>query len=133
VQALLTVEHIVWDAIYKQKKLPFLRDTLDEVLGKPSITAWVAENDAVALDCLAYLRRKSVRVPDRISLIGFDDTPAALFDGLTSYSYNPKAAVQRLVDIVLTSPAMLRRSRQRRAVELPGYVSERTSVKVIDR
>ena len=43
----------------------------------PELTAYLCANDPVALGALRYLREVGVRVPDDISLIGFDDTEAA--------------------------------------------------------
>lgn len=47
---------------------------LDE---SPAVTAIVALNDSMAVGVLAALRQRGVRVPDDVSVAGFDDMPVA--------------------------------------------------------
>ncbi|MGC9664975.1 LacI family DNA-binding transcriptional regulator [Planosporangium sp. 12N6] len=49
-------------------------DLLD---AEPSLTAVVALNDAMAVGALATLRQRGVRVPEDLSVVGFDDMPVA--------------------------------------------------------
>ena len=44
----------------------------------PSLTALVAANDSVALGACAALRDSGVRIPDDISVAGFDDLPSSI-------------------------------------------------------
>ena len=44
---------------------------------EPSLTAIAALNDSMAIGALALLRSRGIPVPDRISVIGFDDMPVA--------------------------------------------------------
>ena len=44
---------------------------------KPRPTALVASNDAMAIGAIRFLRGKKYRVPDDISIIGFDDIDLA--------------------------------------------------------
>ena len=45
----------------------------------PRPTAAFAANDAMAIGCLAALRDRGVRVPEDVSLAGFDDVPMARY------------------------------------------------------
>jgi LacI family transcriptional regulator len=44
---------------------------------EPGLTAVIALNDSVAVGALSALRERGVRVPDEVSLVGFDDMPIA--------------------------------------------------------
>ncbi len=52
----------------------------------PRPDAVFAANDAMAIGCLAALRDRGVRVPEELSLVGFDDVPMARYvkPGLTT-------------------------------------------------
>ncbi|WP_062206766.1 LacI family DNA-binding transcriptional regulator [Streptomyces sp. NBRC 109706] len=45
---------------------------------EPKLTAIVAANDTVALGACAALRERGIRIPDEISVAGFDDLPFAV-------------------------------------------------------
>ncbi|SHI04243.1 LacI family transcriptional regulator [Sporobacter termitidis DSM 10068] len=44
-------------------------------IGRPLPTAFLAESDALAIGCMKALRAYGYRVPEDISIIGFDDIP----------------------------------------------------------
>ncbi len=54
--------------------------------GHPDITAIFALNDVMAIGVLGALRAKGIAVPDRISVVGYDDIPIAsdVFPALTT-------------------------------------------------
>jgi DNA-binding LacI/PurR family transcriptional regulator len=50
----------------------------DAVLGEaPKVTAILCATDRLAVGVLAAAKTREIRVPDRLSVVGFDDTPAA--------------------------------------------------------
>ena len=58
-----------------------LESALSEMLAAhPEITAVVAKNDIAAAQCIGYFKRRGLRVPDDMSVVGFDDTDAILDD-----------------------------------------------------
>lgn len=54
---------------------------LDE---SPGLTAILASTDVLALQTLRELRVRGIRVPEEVSVVGFDDVPAAAPAGLTT-------------------------------------------------
>ncbi|MBO0702155.1 MAG: substrate-binding domain-containing protein, partial [Candidatus Dormibacteraeota bacterium] len=54
--------------------------------GDFSFTAVLVANDAMAMGVMAEFRRRDVRVPDEVSVVGFGDIPAAshLFPSMTT-------------------------------------------------
>jgi DNA-binding LacI/PurR family transcriptional regulator len=56
-------------------------DAARAVLGRQEVTAVVATSDVMALGCLGVAKELEYRVPEELSVIGFDDIPdAARFD-----------------------------------------------------
>ena len=51
---------------------------------RPGLTAILASTDVLALQALRELQARAIRVPDDISVIGFDDAPDAAAAGLTT-------------------------------------------------
>jgi DNA-binding LacI/PurR family transcriptional regulator len=81
---------------------------IDELIapGGPSTpTAIVGLSDVVALGVLDVLRSEGVAVPGRISVIGFDDVPAAEAAGLTTMR-QPIGDKGRLVGELLLDPEL---------------------------
>lgn len=50
----------------------------------PGLTAVLASTDVLALQTLRELRARGIRVPDEVSVAGFDDVPDAAAAGLTT-------------------------------------------------
>jgi DNA-binding LacI/PurR family transcriptional regulator/DNA-binding transcriptional regulator YhcF (GntR family) len=119
------VEQAIWESIALERARPEMRRRLEQILAERRLTAWVGSGDHVARICLDFLNEQQVKVPDRISVVGFDDVPEAFFSGLTSYSFNPRQTVNCLLDITLTSPARLRREWRPGSITVPGFLVER--------
>lgn len=74
-------------------------------------TAWIAMNDRLVIGALSYLREQKIRVPDDVSLVGFDNLDiAAWYDPpITSVDQViPKVfreTVARLVDSIQDPPS----------------------------
>jgi DNA-binding LacI/PurR family transcriptional regulator len=58
--------------------------TLDDIIEKESPTALVCINDRTGIEVLAHLKKRNIRVPDDISVTGFDDNQKAKQENLTT-------------------------------------------------
>lgn len=77
----------------------------------PGITALVATSDVLAMGAIGELRRRHKRVPQDISVTGFDGVKAALDAGVTTVS-QPVTAKGREAGRLLLDPAVRHRARQ---------------------
>lgn len=101
---------------------------LQELLREKDITAWVASNDNVGIQCLQFLHRHDIPVPGRISVIGFDDTLEAFLGKLTSYNHNTSAVMHAMLAHILNPRQAPKPSRRGAAVEIEGFVTQRETV-----
>jgi DNA-binding transcriptional regulator YhcF (GntR family) len=90
-----------------------------------ALTAWVGANDDVALQCLEFLRSRSVDVPGRMSVVGFDDTFDATYWQMTSYSFDTSAVVHSMLAHVLRPDLSAGGERAQPSNETPGFVVAR--------
>ncbi|WP_069172861.1 LacI family DNA-binding transcriptional regulator [Streptomyces griseus] len=58
--------------------------TLELLRRQPGVTAIVAANDTVALGACAAVRERGLRIPEDVSVAGFDDLPFSVDAGLTT-------------------------------------------------
>jgi DNA-binding LacI/PurR family transcriptional regulator len=70
---------------------------------RPRPTAILAASDALALGMLAAAATRGLRVPEQLSVVGFDDIPAAHAAGLTTI-HQPSHARGRLAARLLHDP-----------------------------
>jgi DNA-binding GntR family transcriptional regulator len=103
----------------RDKLLPLV----EEALRRKEITAWVAASDSLALLCLDFLRSRGLRVPEDISVVGFDDSPDAFAQNLTSYNFDCPTAVAAMLGHIRGTHGSARRRVQE--VELEGFVTQR--------
>jgi len=100
-----------------------VRRLADRALDEHRATAWVADRDATAVQCLAYLAERRRRVPADISLASFDDSSDAFVRRLTSYNFNGPAVIRAMVHHALWGAQ--RRGAGSGAIELAGFVNAR--------
>lgn len=70
----LTAKHIVYADFERGGGAAAAAALLD---ANPGLTALAALNDSMAIGALTLLRSRGIGVPDRMSLVGFDDMPVA--------------------------------------------------------
>ncbi len=111
----------------REQVLPVLVPLMEQALADSSITAWVAVNDDIAIECINFLRSRGKRVPRDISVVGFDDNLEAFFRSLTSYNYNASAAANAMLSHVLSPTVSLARREIAGATEIEGFLDVRGS------
>lgn len=111
-----------------------LGSLLTSAISDTGITAWVAANDRIAVDCIELLEEHGRQVPRDVSVMGFDDGMDALLNSLTSYNFNASAVMHAMLDYILAYGSRRRSTRAKRPVEVEGFVTERgTTAKPIRR
>ena len=73
-----------------------LRPFLNEVLKKGKADAWVCSTESTALAAVSHLRSQGRRVPEDISVVGFDNWAQSHEHQLSSYDFNMVGMVQRV-------------------------------------
>lgn len=105
---------------------------MKEVLqkGTPSFSAAFCINDHVAMGAMRALSEAGLRIPEDISIIGFDDSvlAASLFPSLTTVS-QPRIEMGRIAAQLLIEKLHSSRPRVARNVILPAELVIRESVK----
>jgi hypothetical protein len=106
-----------------------MRPLFTQALARREVSAWVGGNDEVALAAMDFLHERRIASPARISVIGFDNSPAAAARRLTSYSFSEARTVDTVMRYVLVDA---RRAAGRRGgspmASIDGAVVERDSV-----
>jgi DNA-binding LacI/PurR family transcriptional regulator len=93
----------------------------DQALGTDA-TAWVCDNDLAGIAALDFLETRGVAVPERIAVMGFDNTAEALRRGLTSYDF----AIPRLAEMMVRYATEGTKTREG-GEDLERYIVERGS------
>ncbi|MBD3321114.1 MAG: GntR family transcriptional regulator [Chitinivibrionales bacterium] len=87
-------------------------------------TAWFCANDEVALAACEFCRNKGISIPDRLSIVGCDNTDLSLRGGLTTYDFNIPAVFNRLIQFV-ANPWGIRKNSCYTAIKTQGIVVKR--------
>ncbi|MBD3322453.1 MAG: GntR family transcriptional regulator [Chitinivibrionales bacterium] len=103
-----------------------LNSLFSQALAQNEITAWIAANDQTALAALDFLAENNIKVPERISVFGFDDSRETLQRGLTSFNFNMRAIVQLMVSFILNIHSV---RQTRKPLEVDGIVADRLTVR----
>ena len=127
--AVLDVEHC-----YEKARFSFgsACRAMKRLIGKfPDVTAVFAMSDVMAIGAIRALRDLGYRVPEDVSVIGFDNYIPDQFGGvgITTYEINTKEMAKRTVHIILHK---LRNDNYSTGIfMLPGKFVERDSVRRI--
>ncbi len=103
-----------------------MQETFKALLEHRDVTAWVCVNDELASAALHFLSRAGVRVPQDISLVGFDNAPLAARLGISTYDF----CYDRMGNLAvqwLANPSSLSR-KMRKTMLVEGAVLMRPSL-----
>lgn len=119
----------------KLDQLPLLmemcRPAFDRAFRDRSITAWVCANDEVAILAMHYLRGKGSAALERISLVGFDNSPISYVMGIASYEFDFQSMARVALETI-AHPEAVRRSEGQVIVQR-GHVVLRGSLRSTER
>lgn len=106
------------------------RDFKEYLVANPELpTAFFADNDIIAAASIRALKEHGLKIPENISIVGFDDTPVCeVLDPPLTTMYVPKhtlgaLAVERLISIMNNS------SGDKIKIEIATKLIERSSVR----
>jgi DNA-binding LacI/PurR family transcriptional regulator/DNA-binding transcriptional regulator YhcF (GntR family) len=104
----------------------YLRPFFEKVLesGRPS--TWVCANDNIALYALSFLKRSGIKVPDEVSVIGFDNCFEAYELQMSSYDFNMNGMIQKAMQVILDEKVLKSMAAMS---EVEGYVVERRTTR----
>jgi len=96
-------------------------------------TAILCANDTMAIGVLAKIKEKNVRVPEDISLVGFNDLPSASFTepSLTSVSISMKAVAENAFELL--KGRINKIYNYPRTIRIPTFLVVRNSIKKINK
>jgi DNA-binding LacI/PurR family transcriptional regulator len=109
-----------------------LKQPIEEICRKAlenkEITAWIAANDYIALNCIDYLKKRKIAVPGDISIIGFDDIFESINYQLTTYNFNSYALIHSMYNFLSDSQHSGSPTKQTAMEVCDGYIVERKTV-----
>lgn len=103
----------------------------EKLLELQSYTAIFAASDFYAIELIHFLQEQGVRVPEDVSVVGFDDSPwcEKVSPALTTVKQDPARRARLAVEIL---QELKRDGYSRSTVKLPVQLVERNSVKRIE-
>jgi DNA-binding LacI/PurR family transcriptional regulator len=82
-----------------------LEHLFKKALACAEATAWICANDATALQALTFLARHGLKVPQDISVAGFDNVPVeALERRLTTTDFNAAGCIHQMLHFIARPP-----------------------------
>jgi LacI family transcriptional regulator len=101
--------------------------------GHPAVTAIFVTADVMAIGALAALRDAGRRVPEDISVVGFDDLPicADLVPALTTVRVDPEGLGEQAMRMVVDEPASEGNDEQRVVVHSATELVVRGSTRAV--
>jgi DNA-binding LacI/PurR family transcriptional regulator len=115
----------------EEELLPIhLGPCIEQALKHGDARAWVCANDQIAIAVIKALKKRNIRIPGQISVVGFDNVPvAALEQGLTTYDFNAAGFIHRILNFI-ARPSRPRGPHRHEAIEIEGIIMERATTGV---
>jgi DNA-binding LacI/PurR family transcriptional regulator len=126
-RALQAMETQLWAARINHELREQSEPLFERALARQGVSAWVAANDEVAVHALDYLQAHGRRVPDQVSVVGFDNSNESTTRGLTTYNFNIAGTVHALVSHILDPRLDPWDPHRDPPVEIEGFVTERVT------
>jgi DNA-binding transcriptional regulator YhcF (GntR family) len=103
-----------------------LEPIFEKAAADRSCTAWVSANDDCAVYALDYLRSNGKRVPEEISVAGFDNDPLGFENGVTSFDFDFPNIVRHMM-LFIARPLWGTRYAKSSSMEMPGSIIKRAT------
>jgi DNA-binding LacI/PurR family transcriptional regulator/DNA-binding FadR family transcriptional regulator len=100
----------------------FMEPVFQSVLKKSSATAWVCDSDTIALAAVSFLKNHGNKIPDDISIIGFDNWREAAENQLSTFDFNMTGIIKKSL-LMIADEKLLKSTPV--ISEVDGYVVER--------
>ena len=109
-KACLPVDESLIETTRAEPLEPHGRSGMERLLARGGFTALVCHNDPIAMGAIRVAQERGIRVPEDLSVTGFDDiSEAADFSpAITSVSFSSLAMGRAAVRMVLDEPVQLR-------------------------
>jgi DNA-binding LacI/PurR family transcriptional regulator/DNA-binding transcriptional regulator YhcF (GntR family) len=117
----ITESNCASSEIYEKMKPLF-----DSALEDRTITAWVMANDFTATMGIDYLKERTVKIPEDLAVISFDNTLDAMEYQLTSYDFNNYGIISLILRFIL-APHTVKKGRKDACIEVDGALVVRRS------
>ena len=104
-----------------------MRPLFEDALCNPEITAWVMANDFAATIAMDFLKERSIRIPEDLSIISFDNTLDAMEYQLTSYDFNNHGIISMMLRFILAPHTFKPARRTGDCLEVDGTLVVRRS------
>jgi DNA-binding LacI/PurR family transcriptional regulator/DNA-binding transcriptional regulator YhcF (GntR family) len=120
-----SIDSLANELSFRDRLDAFMTAGFEQALKIKGATAWVCANDVICVAASAFLGKKRIAVPGKLSIVGFDDTVDAIHNLISSYNFNIPSIVELMLSHVLGMPLPFPASQD--VIEIDGTVVERRS------
>jgi DNA-binding LacI/PurR family transcriptional regulator/DNA-binding FadR family transcriptional regulator len=102
------------------------RSLFEKAIADQSYSAWIAANDEIAVYALRFLKNRKKRVPEDVSVVGFDGDPIGFENGITSFDFDFYNIARQMLSFI-AHPLRTTTFTKKSIVEMPGCLLHRAS------